>query len=431
MKKGVKQLVKIKRLMDILGPVVDSNAPIGEGSAIITHWAANPTERSPLMSEMFMNLILEFLSKNDIRLPIPKIINNQGLKRNVPENWIDWSEISYPPPNDYFFTFIDLFAGIGGIRIAMQACGGKCVFSSELDGSAQKTYFENFGVIPYRDIRNIPKNEIPDHDVLCAGFPCQPFSLAGVSKRNSLGRKHGFEDLTQGTLFFEIKEILREKKPKAFLLENVKNLISHNKGKTFSIIMKTLEEQLGYVVNWSIVDGANWVPQHRERIYIVGFDPHQINIKKEDILIPLHPENGYQKPKLSDIIQSDVQGYTLSEGTWNALLRHRDRHNKKGNGFGFALIKTPIADDEVTRTISARYYKDGAEILIEQPGNYPRRLTVNEAMQLQGFDPERFKFPVSRNQAYKQIGNSVVIPAIRSTAQNIADVLASKAVLEK
>jgi DNA (cytosine-5)-methyltransferase 1 len=429
MKKEIRQLVKIERLLEVLRPVVESSAPFGEGSAIITHWASNPKTHTPLMNEMLMGLVLETLSKNDIRPPVPKL-NQQLIKQEVTETWIDWSEIPYTHPSDSSFTFIDLFAGIGGIRIAMQASGGRCVFSSEWDSSAQKTYFSNFGEVPYGDIRNIPKSEIPDHDVLCAGFPCQPFSLAGVSKKNSLGRKHGFEDLTQGTLFFEIKEILREKKPKAFLLENVKNLVSHDNGKTFSIIMQTLEEQLGYVVHWAIVDGANWVPQHRERIYIVGFDPAQINIRKEDILIPLHPENGYRKPKLADIIQPNVKGHTLGNGTWNALLRHRDRHSKKGNGFGFALINTPIADDEVTRTISARYHKDGAEILIEQPGDYPRRLTVHEAMQLQGFDPERFIFPVSRTQAYKQIGNSVVIPAISSTARNIADVLASQSMLE-
>ncbi len=328
-------------------------------------------------------------------------------------------DLPYPPPKAWDFTFIDLFAGIGGFRQAFQDAGGKCVFSSEWDKYAKKTYEANYGEVPYGDIRKIAKKEIPNHDVLCAGFPCQPFSLAGVSKRNSLGRKHGFEDKTQGTLFFEIKEIIRIKRPKAFMLENVKNLLSHNKGETFEVIRHALEDILGYVINWKVVDGAKWVPQHRERIFIVGYDPKQLKIGKDEIIIPGVPEVGYNYPTLPSIIHKKLAGYTLGPGTWDTLERHKANHAAKGNGFGYGIHHFPIANDTVIRTISARYHKDGAEILIAQKGGRPRRLSVEEAMQLQGYDPEHFVFPVSKTQAYKQIGNSVVVPAIRSTAKEI------------
>lgn len=333
--------------------------------------------------------------------------------------------IPYAPPKQWNFTFIDLFAGIGGFRIAFQRAGGKCVFSSEWDKYAQQTYLRNYGEMPFGDIRSIPKSSIPDHDVLCAGFPCQPFSLAGVSKKNSLGRKHGFEDETQGTLFFEIKEILRLKRPKAFMLENVKNLLSHDKGRTFEVIRRSLQDELGYVISWKIVDGAAWVPQHRERMYLIGFDPKQINTEKYPIDIPTKPGKDYSYPTLPGIIMKNLPGYTLGEGTWATLERHKAHHEKAGNGFGYGLHTWPLRDDEVTRTISARYHKDGAEILIEQPGDRPRRLSVSEAMQLQGYDPSVFIFPVSSTQAYHQIGNSVVVPAIEASARFIASVLAN------
>lgn len=335
-------------------------------------------------------------------------------------------DVPFPPKKTWDFTFIDLFAGIGGFRIAFQNAGGKCVFTSEWDKHAKETYEANFGEYPYGDIRGIVKSEIPDHDVLCAGFPCQPFSLAGVSKKNSLGRKHGFEDETQGTLFFEIKEILRIKRPKAFMLENVKNLLGHDKGKTFEVIRHALEDQLGYMVAWDIVDGSKWVPQHRERIFIVGFDPQQIPVKKEEICIPKAPNNGYRYPQLKDIVVEKVKGHTLGPGTWDTLERHKAHHESRGNGFGYGLHSLPIKSGTITRTISARYHKDGAEVLIEQKNDRPRRLTISEAMQLQGFDPERFVFPVSNTQAYKQIGNSVVVPAVQATAVQIASTLRSR-----
>ncbi|MBR2862463.1 MAG: DNA (cytosine-5-)-methyltransferase, partial [Bacteroidaceae bacterium] len=234
---------------------------------------------------------------------------------------------------------------------------------------------------------------------------------------------HGFEDETQGTLFFEIKEILRLKRPKAFMLENVKNLLSHDKGRTFEIIRRSLEDELGYVINWKIVDGAAWVPQHRERMYLIGFDPNRIPIKKDEINIPEGPGKGYRYPKLSRIIEKNVEGLTLGPGTWATLERHKAHHAEAGNGFGYGLHKWPIKDDEVTRTISARYHKDGAEILIEQPGDRPRKLSVKEAMQLQGYNPKMFEFPVSATQAYHQIGNSVVVPAVAASARFVATII--------
>ena len=325
----------------------------------------------------------------------------------------------------YNFTFIDLFAGIGGFRIALKKAGGECIFSSEWDKYARLTYKMNFGETPEGDIQKINKRDIPDHDVLCAGFPCQPFSLAGVSKKKSLGQRHGFQDETQGTLFFQIKEILRIKRPKAFILENVKNLLSHDKKKTFEVIRSNLEDKdkLGYVMDWKVVDGRNWVPQHRERVFIVGYDPMQIAVKKEDIHIPLKPGNGYKYPELRTIIKSKQNSYTLGPGTWETLQRHKAFHAEKKHGFGYSILTLPIQDGAVTRTISARYHKDGAEVLIDQQGGRPRRLSIEEAMQLQGFDPEKFKFPVSNTQAYKQIGNSVVVPAVHSIASEMAKIL--------
>ena len=390
--------------------------------AALTHWLQSPNILPPFFTDRHRHRVLSELLPSYIK---PKKIEDKWAIAEDREAYqlmlpLSWDGLPYPPPTNWDFTFIDLFAGIGGFRQAFQDAGGKCIFSCEWDKYAKKTYEANYGETPYGDIRKINKAEIPDHDVLCAGFPCQPFSLAGVSKKNSLGRKHGFEDETQGTLFFEIKEILRLKRPKAFMLENVKNLLSHDKGVTFEVIRNALEEILGYVINWKVVDGAKWVPQHRERIFIIGYDPKQINIDKEDIVIPGEPESNYSYPTLPSIIHKKLTGYTLGPGTWDTLERHKAYHAAKGNGFGYGIHHLPISEDTVTRTISARYHKDGAEILIAQKGNRPRRLSVEEAMQIQGYDPKNFIFPVSNTQAYKQLGNSVVVPAIRSTAKEIA-----------
>jgi DNA (cytosine-5)-methyltransferase 1 len=432
--KTVKKMSKVKRQQGIYKnhdifekakKVLESENSLlvenDEFEAVVSHCLLNPSIQPPL------------ISKNDFLalLKVFRLEHNEPNKHSCKDSANPYQqlfdfikkEIPFPEPKHPEFTFIDLFAGIGGFRIAFQNSGGKCQFTSEWDKYAKQTYFENFGEVPYGDIRKIDKKTIPEHDVLCAGFPCQPFSLAGVSKKNSLGRKHGFEDETQGTLFFDIKEILRLKRPKAFMLENVKNLKSHDKGKTFEVIRKSLEEDLGYVVNFKIVDGAKWVPQHRERIFIVGYDPKVINITKEEIIIPTEPEPGYVFPGLKSILDMKTTGYTVGPGTWETLKRHKKKHAEKGNGFGYGLIKVPISENQITRTISARYHKDGAEVLIEQPKDRPRRLSIIEAMQLQGYDPEKFKFPVSNTQAYRQIGNSVVVPAVEACAKEISKVL--------
>ena len=308
------------------------------------------------------------------------------------------------------FTFIDLFAGIGGMRIALEKSGGKCVFSSEWNKFSQQTYEANFGDVPDGDITKIKAEDIPNHDILVGGFPCQPFSIAGVSSKKALGRKHGFEDETQGTLFFDIVRIIREKKPRAFLLENVKNLKGHDKGNTFRVIMKKLREELGYDVHYKIVDASSVVPQHRERIFIVGFR------KPMDFEFPKLVD---KRPKLGDILENDVDDkYTLTDGTWKALQRHKEMHSKKGNGFGYSMADR----DSIAKTLSARYYKDGAEILIPQGKKNPRRLTPRECARIMGF-PEKFKIPVSDNQAYRQFGNAVVVPVVKEIAKSITYVV--------
>lgn len=307
------------------------------------------------------------------------------------------------------FTFIDLFAGIGGMRIAYEQAGGHCVYSNEWNKYSQQTYFANFGEQPDGDITKVDEYSIPDHDILVGGFPCQPFSIAGVSKKQSLGKATGFEDKTQGTLFFDICRILKAKRPKAFMLENVKNLKSHDKGKTFKIITESLEE-LDYEVFHAVLDGQNYVPQHRERILIVGFDRKRYG---RDLgfcfnITPIEP-----RPIIKDILETDVDDkYTLTDKLWTYLQNYAAKHRAAGNGFGYG-----IADPEgVSRTLSARYYKDGSEILIEQEGKNPRRLTPRECARLQGFQDD-FIIPVSDTQAYKQFGNSVVVPLMTNVAQ--------------
>ncbi len=309
------------------------------------------------------------------------------------------------------YTFIDLFAGIGGMRLAFESAGGCCVYYNEWNKYSQQTYYANFGVQPDGDITKVQAESIPDHDILVAGFPCQPFSIAGVSKKNSLGRATGFEDKTQGTLFFDVCRILKAKRPKAFMLENVKNLCSHDKGRTFQIIQESLRE-LNYKVFFQVIDGKGYVPQHRERIVIVGFDKERYG---EDVgfSFDLHPLK--KQPVVRDILEKEVsEKYTLSDKLWIYLQNYAAKHREAGNGFGYGIA--PL--DGVTRTISARYYKDGSEILIEQRGKNPRRLTPRECARLQGF-PDSFKIPVSDTQAYRQFGNSVVVPLMSDVAKLI------------
>ena len=300
------------------------------------------------------------------------------------------------------FRFIDLFAGIGGIRIAFERAGGKCVFSSEWNKYACKTYQENFGDCPEGDITKIDAADIPAFDVLCAGFPCQPFAIAGVSKKISLGRKHGFQDESQGNMFFEIVRILKHHQPPLVFLENVKNLLSHDRGNTFQIIRSYLEN-LGYHVDVRVFDAAHFVPQHRERTIIVACKTH---------LLKLPEQLPRQDVRLRTILEKKVDPkYTLTDKLWEYLQNYAKKHKEKGNGFGFGLANL----DGVTRTLSARYYKDGSEILIPQRGKNPRRLTPRECARLQGY-PDSFIIPVSDTQAYKQFGNSVCVPLMTHLA---------------
>ena len=318
------------------------------------------------------------------------------------------------------FTFIDLFAGIGGMRLSFSAIGGRCVFTSEWDKYCQKTYELNFPDAEHRimgDIRAVKTSDIPDHDVLLAGFPCQPFSIAGVSKKNALGRPHGFDCATQGTLFFEIERIIREKRPKAFLLENVKNLVRHDGGRTFDVIMRVLRDKLGYhVPEPRVISSQPWVPQKRERIFIAGFR-ERCAFTFDDFPMP-DPQSG---PKLGKILQrpDEVdQKYTLTAHLWRYLEDYKRKHESQGNGFGYSAF----GPGDVARTLSARYYKDGSEILIKQKGKRPRRLTPVECARLMGFEHGNRKFrieAVSDTQAYKQFGNAVVVPVVEAVARHM------------
>lgn len=315
------------------------------------------------------------------------------------------------------FRFIDLFAGIGGLRLGFQGIGGHCVFTSEWDANAQKTYALNFrDNHPLAgDIREYAEKPdlIPEHDLLLAGFPCQPFSIAGVSKKNALGRPHGFLCDTQGTLFFDTAQIIAHHRPAAFVLENVKNLERHDGGNTFRTIMNVLRNELGYHVTARVISSEPWVPQKRERIFIVGFrDPTEFDLNTLEI-----PDRS-TGPKLGSILEphDEVDSkYTLTPRLWEYLKAYREKHAAAGNGFGYSLF----GPNDVARTLSARYYKDGSEILIDQPGQRPRRLTPLECARLMGFDrgDRRFRLGVSDTQAYRQFGNSVVVPVIEFLAQ--------------
>ena len=316
------------------------------------------------------------------------------------------------------FTFIDLFAGIGGMRLGLERNGGRCIFTSEWDRNAQKTYHAWFGDMPEGDIRQIKPADIPDHDVLAAGFPCQPFSIAGVSKKKSLGREHGFKDVTQGTLFFHLAEIIETKRPPVILLENVKNLKSHDKGQTWAVIRRTLED-LDYVIFDRIIDAAGWVPQHRERIFIVGFDRRVFG----DAPAFTYPETPPGPPrKFRDILDKDTPAkYTLTDHLWKYLQNYAAKHKAAGNGFGYGMTDL----NGVSRTLSARYYKDGSEVLIPQgAGRNPRRLSPREAARLMGF-PDELPIVVSDTQAYRQFGNAVVPLVVEAIGREIAKSLAT------
>lgn len=395
-----KKISTIKDLLNFEIKRTDEN-----GLAYLTHYLQNLGDHSADFFKKPANKYLEEFSETG------DVAADFAYQIYLPIIW----DIPFPPIEKPSFKFIDLFAGIGGIRMAYQNLGGKCVFSSEWDYYSKKTYDANFGEVPFGDITKIREVEIPDHDILLAGFPCQPFSIAGVSKKNSLGRAHGFLDETQGTLFFDIARILKHKRPKAFMLENVKNLMSHDKGNTFKVITETLKK-LDYSIYYKVLDSQYFVPQHRERIIIVGFD-NNIFLGNELFAFPSMPEKANKR--IADILEQEVdEKYTLSDKLWNYLQEYSRKHKEKGNGFGFGLAKM----DGISRTLSARYYKDGAEILIPQEGRNPRRLTPRECARLQGYD-DNFIIPVSDNQAYKQFGNSVTIPLIQSVGKQIIETL--------
>ena len=327
------------------------------------------------------------------------------------------------------FRFVDIFAGIGGLRRPFEEIGGRCVFTSEWDRFCKETYAANFPEpadsehMFVGDIRPFAADPetVPGHDLLLAGFPCQPFSIAGVSKKNALGRPHGFLCDTQGTLFYDLAKILAHHRPPAFVLENVKNLERHDGGQTFGTIMNALRNELGYSVSARVIDSSPWVPQKRQRIFIVGFS-RDMAFNFGSLAVPDGPG-----PTLKTILQKEVDPkYTLSAHLWNYLQEYKRKHRKAGNGFGYSLF----GPDDVSRTLSARYHKDGSEILIRQKGKQPRRLTPRECAQLMGFDgrgqPE-FRIPVSDTQAYRQFGNAVVVPVVRAVAQlmkpHITDIL--------
>lgn len=351
-------------------------------------------------------------SSNELGVTMNDYVVNalmQKLEKEKKQSLLNHQKVGY--------TFIDLFAGIGGTRLGFEMSGCSCVYSNEYNKFCQKTYFANFGEVPDGDITAVKAEDIPNHDILVGGFPCQPFSIAGVSKKNSLGRPTGFEDKTQGTLFFDVCRILKARRPKAFMLENVKNLVSHNHGDTFKVIQESLSE-LDYAFFYKVIDGQLYVPQHRERIIIVGFDKKRYG---SDISFEFNLKPAFPKPKLKDILEKNDtvdSKYTLTDKLWKYLQNYVIVQRKKGNGFGYGMPDL----NGVSRTLSARYYKDGAEILIKQDGKNPRKLTPRECARLQGF-PDSYLIPVSDNQAYHQFGNSVVVPLIADVSRLIVEKL--------
>lgn len=366
--------------------------------------------------------------RETLGITVKEFADALGLGKNGEKLLRDWESGTVEPSQDVYqrilsfaterpfykqadnasFRFIDLFAGIGGIRIPFQELGGNCVFSSEWDQFAQKTYKVNFGETPSGDITKIESTTIPDFDILLGGFPCQPFSSAGLKK--------GFAD-TRGTLFFEIERILRDKRPKAFLLENVKQLQTHDKGRTLKVILSHLDE-LDYYVKYAILRAGDFgVPQNRERTYIVGFDKLYFSLDADYSF--QFPEPTYEKTRLGDILEDKVDDrYTLTDAIWEGFKKRKQNNVNRGAGFGYCLFN---ADSPYVSTLVARYYKDGQEILIDQgPDKNPRKLTPRECARLQGF-PDSFIIPVSNMQAYKQFGNSVAVPVVRAVAKRIVE----------
>ena len=386
--------------------------------AVLSHYLHNnPAKEDREGHHLLLKAIHEFLEKKKDIVKVEITDEYIDMVAESPMQYSlfsDFFNIPFPCIENPSFTFIDLFAGMGGFRLAMQAQGGKCVFSSEWNKYAQKTYLANFGEMPFGDItQEVTKQFIPEHfDILCAGFPCQPFSIAGVSKKKSLGRETGFKDKTQGTLFFDVADIISRHRPKAFFLENVKNLMSHDRGNTFKVIKGTLEE-LNYSLHYLVMDGQTYVPQHRERIMIVGFNKDIFGGEEQFSF----PEQKKSQRSIRDILDHEVdKKYILSDKLWSYLQNYAEKHRVKGNGFGYGLVNL----DGISRTLSARYYKDGSEILIPRgEGMNPRRLSPRECARLMGYPDEYRLNQVSDVQAYRQCGNSVVVPLITAVSKNI------------
>jgi DNA (cytosine-5)-methyltransferase 1 len=371
--------------------------------AYFTHYLQNSENG---VSQCFKKTAIEYFKNNTV-----SEVEEPTFQYYLPITW----DVPFPPISNPRFKFIDLFAGIGGFRISLQNAGGKCVFSSEIDRAAKKTYESNFGEVPFGDIKeftssNVSDDEldklIPDHDILAAGFPCQPFSLAGVSARNYLGKEHGFNDDNQGNLFFDILRIVQVKKPNVLFLENVKNLKSHDKGKTF----KTIEELIraeGYEFYYAIINSQTEVPQRRERTYMVCFKGENHNF--------IFPNFEGEPKKLKDILELNVgDEYTISDKLWEGHQRRSKRNSERGTGFTVKLADL----EKPSNTIVARYYKDGKECLVPQKNKNPRKLTPRECARLQGY-PESFLLPKSNTAAYKQFGNSVSVPVIQKISNAI------------
>lgn len=395
--------------------------------AVLSHYLHNSNKKLTKKEQIeIIESIREFLSRKEFRqkIDVDELTDREVLK--VAEDpaqydlFSQFFDIPFPAPENPRFSFIDLFAGMGGFRLAMQSQGGECVFSSEWNNFSQQTYFANFGEMPFGDITlKSTKKFIPKRfDILCAGFPCQPFSIAGVSKKKSLGRETGFKDKTQGTLFFDVADIISRHRPKAFYLENVKNLTSHDKGNTFRIIRETLEE-LNYSIHYEVLDGQTYVPQHRERIMIVGFDNNVFHGEEQFSFPKQHPATRTVKEILDPNIDDK---YTLSDKLWTYLQNYAEKHKAKGNGFGYGLVDL----NGITRTLSARYYKDGSEILIPQKGKNPRRLSPRECARLMGYPDEYILNTVSDVQAYRQCGNSVIVPLITAVSEQIVNVICNQ-----
>jgi DNA (cytosine-5)-methyltransferase 1 len=373
--------------------------------AIVSHWLQTPEEAPILLDETYRERWQELLRARIM----PQGTRKKSKKSAHPPFHISFDELPFPPQTKPRFTFIDLFAGIGGFRIGLSRHGGKCVFSSEWDRHAKETYFQNYGEVPFGDITNFTKTgkademepeKIPQHDILCGGFPCQPFSQAG--------RQLGFND-ARGTLFFDILTIAKTQRPKVLFLENVKRLKGHDGGKTFRVICNSLRE-IGYKVYAKVVRAYDHgVPQNRERIFIVAFsEPLHFEFPKES------RHSIYEN--VGEVLEKKVdEYYTISDRMWAGHQRRLEEHRRKGNGFGYSLFKK---DALYVNTISARYWKDGSEILIHQNNKNPRILTPRECARIQGY-PENFIYHNSRRYAYQQFGNSVAVPVIDQIAENI------------